>query len=590
MSWPPTRERLLIRHFLWRLLEHDLVSPNADRHSALSALGGSMVALSLFVSVLIAAQYQFSNFLPPGMVSLFWLDDRFLFVSASMLIAALAATAEWSALVLEPRDAMILGVLPVPKSLIVRAKFAATGLFALAVIVTWNVAPVVTRVATVPIGLRLGWSDIGIITAAQATSTCAAGAFGFLSVLFLREMVCAMLGQARFARVSAALQAALMVLLTTALLLLPSTSAGFHQRWLANESLMEAVLPPLWFVGLNESMAGAVVDSLPHTEPRERMLIVPERAATHFYRQLLPVFERQARTSLFALLLVAVGAVTAALWNARRVSIAGERFVRHRSLQAALNTVAPLVARSNLPVAGFFFSLQSLSRRATHRMALATALAIGLAFVAVATTGQAGAGAATAPSPTSGFLAAQYLLLGCALVGFRHATRLPADLKAGLTFSIAWQGKADGYIAGVRRSGWVIAVPLFAAGLCFHAVLIDWRFALAHTALGVAYAYACLQIVFLRNHQLPYVSPYVPGDDSKIRFIAYGGALVTSAVAVAAVEQRGLANPAIYLALFGALLLAGRAGRLFSCMLPVAAVTVDLDEAAPLPTQRLNLA
>ena len=59
-TWSSTmRDRLLVRHFLWRFLEHDLISPNADRHVVLSALGGTLVAVSLFMAVLIAMPYQF---------------------------------------------------------------------------------------------------------------------------------------------------------------------------------------------------------------------------------------------------------------------------------------------------------------------------------------------------------------------------------------------------------------------------------------------------------------------------------------------------------------------------------------------------
>src|SRR6266566_4387466 len=95
------RDRLLIRHFLWRFLENDLISPNADRHVVLSALGGTLVAVSLFVAILIATPYVFSNDMPPGMVSLSSLDDRFLFTSASMLVLALVAVAQWDALALD---------------------------------------------------------------------------------------------------------------------------------------------------------------------------------------------------------------------------------------------------------------------------------------------------------------------------------------------------------------------------------------------------------------------------------------------------------------------------------------------------------
>ena len=41
------RERLLVRHFLWRFMENDLVSPDANRREVLSAAGGTLVTVSL---------------------------------------------------------------------------------------------------------------------------------------------------------------------------------------------------------------------------------------------------------------------------------------------------------------------------------------------------------------------------------------------------------------------------------------------------------------------------------------------------------------------------------------------------------------
>jgi hypothetical protein len=68
------RDRLLVRHFLWRFLEHDFVSPNADRHVVLSAVGGALVSVSLVLASLIALSYQFFNLMPPGIVSIRSLD------------------------------------------------------------------------------------------------------------------------------------------------------------------------------------------------------------------------------------------------------------------------------------------------------------------------------------------------------------------------------------------------------------------------------------------------------------------------------------------------------------------------------------
>ena len=99
-----------------------------------------------------------------------------------------------------------------------------------------------------------------------------------------------------------------------------------------------------------------------------------------------------------------------------------------------------------------------------------------------------------------------------------------------------------------------------------------------------------MQIAFIRNQQLPYVSPYAPDDDAKLRFIAYGVTLVAGSFVVAKVEQQVLGNPIALLALVAALVAAARGCRALARLFPMRVITVDLDEAAPLPTQRLNLA
>jgi hypothetical protein len=71
------RETLLVRHFLWRFLEHDLISTSTDRRVTLSVFAGTLLAGSLFVTMLIGLYYQFAPDMPAGMVSVSSLDDRF---------------------------------------------------------------------------------------------------------------------------------------------------------------------------------------------------------------------------------------------------------------------------------------------------------------------------------------------------------------------------------------------------------------------------------------------------------------------------------------------------------------------------------
>src|SRR5436305_5684419 len=88
-SWLAMRERLLVRHFLQRFLDHDLISPQADRRQVITVTGAMLVVTTLFLSVFMAVKYQFDIFMPAGPTALFSLDDRFFWLSLSMLVMAL---------------------------------------------------------------------------------------------------------------------------------------------------------------------------------------------------------------------------------------------------------------------------------------------------------------------------------------------------------------------------------------------------------------------------------------------------------------------------------------------------------------------
>jgi len=61
--------QLLTAHFVRRLIDDDLISPDADRHESLSMFGAMLVSLGLFVSVLVSTKYLFNPYLLSGTLS-----------------------------------------------------------------------------------------------------------------------------------------------------------------------------------------------------------------------------------------------------------------------------------------------------------------------------------------------------------------------------------------------------------------------------------------------------------------------------------------------------------------------------------------
>ena len=239
-----------------------------------------------------------------------------------------------------------------------------------------------------PLKLPIGWGGAFKLTLAQGVVTIAAGMFGFLAVLGLREVVFALLGPTQFRRVSAALQASLVAVLMTALLLLPFASRGRGRGWLAHGGLIAKSLPSLWFVGLHETLAGSVIDGLPRTRP-QHFLVVAERDATALYRSLWPLYRNWPLSRL-------------PHWSSSRSSRPGVRLEHRRLPMAAVRrpsrngalrrgwnwSVVHVVARTSLGQAGFFFTLQTLSRRVSHRVAMAASLAIGLSLACWPSAGE----------------------------------------------------------------------------------------------------------------------------------------------------------------------------------------------------------
>ena len=589
------RDRLLVRHFLWRFLEHDLISPNADRHVVLSALGGALVAVSLFLAILIATPYQFFPLMPPGIVSLRSLEERFLFTSASMLVMALVAVAQWDALALDWRDASALGVLPIPRAVIVRTKFMAVAVLAIGVAVAWNLAPTLLRFVAVPSKLGVGLAGALRLTVAHGVVTLAAGAFGFLAVLALREVMSAIMGQARFQRISAAVQATLIVALVTALLLLPGAYTGVARNWLAQGGLRAKALPPLWFVGLDETLAGSVIDTLPRTRPGG-YLVVAERNATDLYRSLWPLYHELALIGIAALTIAGVVATAACMWNSRRLPVPVVRRAHEDGAagRAWKWIVTHVVARTSLRQAGFFFTLQTLSRQVSHRVALASSFAVGLSLMLITARGRVwlpGNNVSDVASVPLAILAGQSLLLASVLTGFRHAVRIPAQLRASTTFSLAWVGNLAPYVSGVKLAGWMAFVlPTLAGLFIWHAIVLGTRLATLHLGVGLVESALLMETLFVRYRLVPFASGYVPNGELRSRGVVSAAALLCVSFALAWVERFALTATAGYLTLLvivvglsAGVMAVDRASRR-----PI--IPLDLDEPTPFPTQRLDLA
>jgi hypothetical protein len=254
--------------------------------------------------------------------------------------------------------------------------------------------------------------------------------------------------------------------------------------------------------------------------------------------------------------------------------------------------VARIVATSSLQQAGFWFTLQTLPRRVTHRAVLASATAVGLSLMIVTVRERALMFHADVASVPLAILATQSLVLASVLTGFRHAVQLPAELRASSTFSLTWNGNLRPYLSGVKRAGWfAVAFPVLAGLFIWHSAVLGVRVAVMHLGTGVVFSMLTIEVLFARYRRVPLVSGYVPSSDLKSRGPAYVGVVLMVSYLLAWIERSALAaTPAYVLVVVGGVIGLSAGVAAFDRARISSARVLDLDEDVPSPTQRLNLA
>ena len=346
---------------------------------------------------------------------------------------------------------------------------------------------------------------------------------------------------------------------------------------------------------MSETLAGDVVVDTPVVVPPR--LTLPTRlrqqdeGGRSAYRALSANFESLAGTAWQVVPSVVLVAVITFLWNNRRLpeqSAGSPGFVRTR---AAIRAIAKRLTHGNPEVqAGFFFTLQTLSRSGPHRMIAAVSIAAAATFSFVAIVRGAELGPVATPSTPLEFFAIEILVLLSLVGGVRYAVAVPAELPANWTIQMAWLGDERGYLTGVKRAALVpsVIVPLLVL-LPLHVALFGPATALVHSLFGFLFGVAALDSMFLGYRRVPFACSYLPIGDPKLLWPAGAAILLVVPYAFAEIERFTLQSP-VRSAVFGATL-----GGIVLLTKMVDRVRrrhrrpVDFGETPAPPTQRLRL-
>lgn len=590
-----TAFRLVTRLFLRRLIDNDLISPHADRHESLAVLYGFVVSLAVFTTFFVSTNYLSAFIQLPGPAALSALSDRFLFIAASIAISALAALMVWDALALEPRDAAILGPLPIPARTITRAKLAAVMAFGAVLTVGLNAVPSVLYPLFLTLNIRgTSGSTLARLIAVHAATVTMAGLFGFFGVLAIRGTCRLLLGERLFRHVSSTVQTTLIVSMVTALLLAPTVRARDVRNWVGHAAATPwPVGPALWFLGVNETLAGHLVAETPIVPPPRYLLVnvwqQGDRAARTMYRALQPSFAALGRRAWLSSLLVIAVALATFLWTNRRLPDRTAGVPAASRIRTVIRHVVERSTESDPETqAGFFFGLQTLTRSAPHRTVLAIAAAVGLTH-ALMVLAQSDGRAPDIQSTPLGMLAISTLLLLSLLGGVRYAVAVPAEPAANWTIRLAWLGDERRYLAGVKRAGLIASAMLLVLLLPVHVAVLGAAVAIVHSLLGMLFAAVALDALFLSYRKLPFACGYVPIENPKVMWPAAFAGLLFVSYGFAAVERRAIQTVAGAIGLGATLVAIAFAVWALDRSRRRERWPLDFDDRPALATQRLGL-
>lgn len=495
---------ILTRHFFRRFLDNDLISPNGDGHVGFTQAVAAVVTPGMLVACVVLFKYGMLWRPTWDRILRMSVADGLLYVSLSMIVLGTGATVTWDAFFIDARDRHILAVLPVPERLLSAAKLGALCLFLGLFVVAVNLIPTLVVPAIMVAGLRgAGLQHFVSLSLAQAVAPSLAGAWAVLAVVSLRGMLALALPGRLFQRVSPLVQGLLILgFLGWAISLSPFIDAS--SDIIARGGPARDFSPPLWFLGLYQSLLG---------NPR-------------------PEYLPLARLGLLATVVVALTVLVVFFAPRQRRSehaLAPSRSVALRPLLAWVRALASRVAvRQPLGRASFNFMLTTLGRSAKHRLYMAGALGAGLAWAATGLvldfvrSGRAAFGTGVPSTPA---LQVQQVLVLFLIVAVRFSVLVPAALPANWLFRLSEGRPLRSYFAGARRAAFLIGVLPVAALVIPSAALWGWPAAGYHALVGLLFTAFLIELFFNGLTKIPFTAAYVSGQlklKSRVGYYLFG--------------------------------------------------------------------
>jgi hypothetical protein len=480
--------RLLARAFFTRLFESDLM-PDGLPQVQLVIWGMLLAATpNTAYAVFALLKYNRAQFVMP--LGPEFDVDRLILITLSMIAIGVVGLLIWDGVFPDHRDVRVLGVLPIPNRRFVVARLATLGrvlvLFATPLCLLQSVIFALTVTGFgAPISRIHG-------LAAHFVTVALACAFVFSALITAQCLLLLLFGRRAAQAASVAFQVLFAVGLVQLLFFLPELGRILRGGGAAHEELSTlAALPPTWFFGLYELLAGTAGAS---------------SAAL-------------ARLAAGVTIGAAIGAVGLYAASYRRLSQRALEGVALRAPARALRSAPRSVWLAGLagrPATDAVraFTIRTLFRNRTHRMMFAVyggfALAIILSSAVSIALRNRGAGFwEPGISMMSMPLVVQFLLLSA----MRAIVGIPSEPKARWIFRVAEPADRHAAVNGLRDAMLLLVVlPTTAFALAQGMVFWNAGAAISHAAFTLVAGRLLAEILMSRTGKLPFACTYFPGS------------------------------------------------------------------------------
>jgi len=416
----PRQLSTLTRTFLARFFENEAAGTTTDAREGFFWLIASLATPGIFLPLWMYFRWS-SAAARGGRLALHrtLLFDKSIYLGVTTVGIALLGAMIWHTLIVERRDALILGSLPVRGRTITFGKLAAMAVY------IGMISLGMHGVSALLYGFGLSsiesWSLLLRFTAGQIVAASALNLFIFASIIGVQNAAIAVLGPRRFARVSSLLQVAVVGGGVGVLLLIPAMVTNALALAEPGAAPVGAIYwaPPMWFLGLNEVISGT---------PFPAMSALAGRALT-------------ALGISGGLALVAFP-----IASARTISAAVEGNVTSysRGLGAISAWLTRTLAFTPQRRGALQFTMAALARTHQQRLILAVTIGVGVAMITPAAVMYFdGSNLNTwyyhgwRRSPPLSLVSAPLLWNFVVVLGLRAAMAFPSELPASWIFAVA---------------------------------------------------------------------------------------------------------------------------------------------------------